>query len=188
MLNHGIHHVQKSRIFHSTKMQTKSPKFESRFYMKQVFCQGLAASSFRDHRSYTAVVANTSTPHSVLGSDDRKISGLFLRNALTVNKQYRKPVTKHKVTMCNVDRHIKVLDTVVDKYVLPTRPFHKRTVGQEHVHTLGQVLPLRNRFTVLQTDTQTPDTDSIGDDYCDRFLHISLLVLKQTHQYGCGEL
>ena len=135
-----------------------------------MFCQGLAASNFRDNISY-AVVANASTPHSVLGSDDRKVSGLFLRNVPTVNKQYRKPVTKHKVTMCNVDR----LDTVVDKHVLPTRPFHKRTVGQEHVHTLGQVLPLRNRFTVLQTDTQTQDTDSIGDDYCDGFLHISLV-------------
>ena len=89
-----------------------------------MFCLGLAASNFRDNWSYAAVVANASTPHSVLGSNDRKVSGLFLRNVLTAKRWDRKPITKHKVTMRNVGRHIKVLDTVDDKQVLPTRPFH----------------------------------------------------------------
>ena len=182
MLNYGVHHVQKSRIFQHTKVQTKSPKFESKFHMKQAFFQGLAASNFRDNRSYAAVVAGPSTLHSVLGSDDRKASGLFPRDVLASNKQYTKAVTNHKLPMCNVDRHIKVLDTVAVKHVLPTKPSHKRTVGQEHIHTLGQVLQVHNRFTVLQTDTQTQDTDSTRNDHWDSSLQNSQ-VLKQVHQY-----
>ena len=76
------------------------------------------------------------------------------------------------MTMCNVDRHIKVSDAVVAKYVLPTRSY---------THTLGQVLPVQNRFMVLQTDTQTQDTDSTRDDHWNNSLQNSQL-LKQVRQ------
>ena len=105
--------------------------------MKQVFCQGLAAFNFRDNRSYAAVVVGPSIPHSGFGSDDRNVSGLFPKNVLPFKKRYTKLITNHKVTMCNVDRHIEVLDTVAAKHVVRTRSFHKRTVAQEPVHTLG---------------------------------------------------
>ena len=62
-------------------------KFESKFHMIQVFRQGLFSSSFRDNMSYAAVVSGTPTSYSILGSDNRKVSGSCPRNALGLDKE-----------------------------------------------------------------------------------------------------
>ena len=68
--------------------------------------------------------------------------------------------------MCNVDRNTSVSDTVIAKHVLPTKSFHKRTVGQGNTNTCGQVFPVYSRFMVLNTDSRTQDKDSTMDDHC----------------------
>ena len=163
-LNPKVHHVQKTKIFYNTKFQALPPVFQSRLHMKRVFCRGLTAFNFRDNRSYAAVVDADTTSCSPMGLDNRKVLGLFPKNAFSLDERPIKPVTSHKETMCNDDRNTNVLGTVTDKHVLPTRSFHKRTVGQGHEDTSGRVLPVHNRFIALYSDSQTQDTDSIMDD------------------------
>ena len=128
--------------------------------MKQVFCKGLAAFNFKHNRSYAAVVAADSTSRGPMGSNDRKGLGLIPKKALSSDKWSKKPFTNHKVTMCNSDRNINVSNTVTTKHALPARSFHKRPVDQKRLNTSAQALPVHNRFRVLQTDTQTQDTNS----------------------------
>ena len=131
--------------------------------MKQVFCWGLLAYNFRDRRSYAAVVANAPVRQSASDPAHTNVSGSILGSALTLANQCQEPVFKHEVTMCNVDRNIKVLNTVPSECTPHTRSFHKRSVGQESAHTSGQVLLLHDRFTVLSDDTYMQDTHSTFD-------------------------
>ena len=86
MLNHRVHHVQKSRIFHNTKLQVQILQFQSRSHMKQVFCQGLASSNFMDNRSYAAVFAGEVTSRTPMGLDDRKVLGSFPKKVSSLEK------------------------------------------------------------------------------------------------------
>ena len=65
--------------------------------------------------------------------------------------------------MCNDDRNINAVSTGTGKHVLYTKSFHKRTVGQGHTDTYGQVLPVHNRFMALCSDFRTQDTNSSRD-------------------------
>ena len=157
MLSTRVHHVQKTKVFYSSKVQVSPPYFQSRLHMKRVFCQGLAASNIRDHRSYAAVAA------AGISSGSSMVSGLLPLKAFSSDEHPTTPVTNHKVTMCNDDRNINAASTGTGKHALNTRSFHKRTVGQGHTDTSGQVLPVHNRFMALCSDFRTQDTDSIRD-------------------------
>ena len=123
--------------------------------MKQVFCQSLAALKLKDTRSYAAVVAGGPAQQCGSGVVHSKVSGLHLDHELAIEKRPQKPVSKHKVTMCNAARYNRVLNTVDDKCAPHTRSFHKRAVGKKSSNELGQVLALHNRFSVLSDDVPT---------------------------------
>ena len=123
----------------------------------------MAASNIRNHRLYAAVAAAGTSSGSSMGSDDSKVLVLLPSKAFSANEPPIKPVTNHKVTMCNDDRSINSVSTGTGKHVLYTRSFHKRTVGQGHTDTFGQVLPVHYRFMALRSDFRSQDTDSSRD-------------------------